>query len=45
MVRRVQLTHYVALRPNAPYFVILLCLTPDDFTRQGGALVLNVLKL
>ena len=20
--------------PDAPYFIILLCLTPDDFTRQ-----------
>jgi hypothetical protein len=20
---------------NAPYFIILLCLTPDNFTRQG----------
>jgi hypothetical protein len=23
------------MRPDAPYFIILLCLTPDDFTRQG----------
>jgi hypothetical protein len=23
------------LSGNAPYFVILLCLMPDDFTRQG----------
>jgi hypothetical protein len=23
------------LSDNAPYFVILLCLTPDDFTHQG----------
>ena len=29
----VKLTHRVALRPDAPYFIILLCLTPDDFTR------------
>jgi hypothetical protein len=21
--------------PDAPYFIILLCLTSDDFTRQG----------
>ena len=21
--------------PDAPYFTILLCLTPDDFIRQG----------
>jgi hypothetical protein len=25
----------VAMRPGAPYFIILLCLTPDYFTRQG----------
>ena len=24
-----------AMCPDAPYFIILLCLTPDDFTRQG----------
>ena len=29
------LTHWVALHPDAPYFSILLCLMPDDFTRQG----------
>ena len=23
------------MRLNAPYFIILLCLTPDNFTRQG----------
>jgi hypothetical protein len=23
------------MRTDAPYFIILLCLTPDDFTRQG----------
>ena len=28
------LTHWVAIHPDAPYFSILLCLTPDDFTRQ-----------
>jgi hypothetical protein len=22
---------------TAPYFIILFCLTPDDFTRQGDA--------
>jgi hypothetical protein len=21
--------------PKAPYFIIVLCLTPDNFTRQG----------
>ena len=25
----------VAIRLEVPYFSILLCLTPDDFTRQG----------
>jgi hypothetical protein len=25
----------VALLPNAPYFISLLCLMPDNFTRQG----------
>jgi hypothetical protein len=23
------------MHPDAPYFIILLSLTPDDFTRQG----------
>jgi hypothetical protein len=23
------------MRPDAPYFIILLCLAPHDFTRQG----------
>jgi hypothetical protein len=23
------------MRPDMPYFIILLCLTPVDFTRQG----------
>ena len=31
------LTHWVAMHPDAPYFSILLCLTPDDFTRQGDS--------
>ena len=22
------------MRPDAPYFIILLCLIPDDFTRK-----------
>jgi hypothetical protein len=26
------------MRQNAPYFSILLCLTPDEFTRQGESL-------
>jgi hypothetical protein len=25
----------MAMCPDAPYFIILLCLMPDDFTRQG----------
>jgi hypothetical protein len=29
------LTHWVTLHPDAPDFIILLCLTPYDFTRQG----------
>jgi hypothetical protein len=29
------ITLLVALCPNAPYFIILLCLMPDDFTCQG----------
>jgi hypothetical protein len=31
--------------PDAPYFIILLCLTPDGFTHQGWVLPLNGLKL
>ena len=23
------------MHPDAPYFIILLCLTPDDFTHRG----------
>ena len=23
------------MRPDVPYFIILLCLTPDDFPHQG----------
>jgi hypothetical protein len=26
------------MRQNASYFSILLCLTPDEFTRQGESL-------
>jgi hypothetical protein len=26
------------MHQNAPYFSILLCLTPDEFTRQGESL-------
>jgi hypothetical protein len=25
---------FVAMHPDAPYLSILLCLTPDNFTRQ-----------
>jgi hypothetical protein len=28
--------------PNAPYFILLLCLTPEDFTRQGESLALEL---
>ena len=31
----VSLTLQVAKRPGAPHFIILLCLMPDDLTRQG----------
>ena len=24
-----------SVNPDAPYFIILLCLMPDDFTHQG----------
>jgi hypothetical protein len=27
--------YFNPLLGNAPYFIILLCLTPDDFTHQG----------
>jgi hypothetical protein len=40
----VLLTHSVALRPEAPYFSILLCLTSDVLIK-GRALALNGLKL
>jgi hypothetical protein len=33
------------MRPDALYFIILLCLTPDDFTRRERVLLLNVLIL
>jgi hypothetical protein len=23
------------MRPDVPYFIILICLMPDDYTRQG----------
>jgi hypothetical protein len=29
------------MRPDAPHFIILFCLMPDDFTRQGVVLQLN----
>jgi hypothetical protein len=29
------LAHLKDVLPIAPYFIILLCLTPDNFTRQG----------
>ena len=27
------------MHPDAPYFIILLCLMPDDFTHQGKSAV------
>jgi hypothetical protein len=33
------------MRPDAPYFVILLCLTPDNFTRQGESAATQWVKL
>jgi hypothetical protein len=32
----IDLTIINPLSDNAPYFIILLCLMPDDFTRQGN---------
>jgi hypothetical protein len=32
------------MRPDAPHFIILLYLTPDDFTRQGESAALNDLS-
>ncbi len=32
------------MHPDAPYFIILLCLMPDDFTHQGRVLLLNGLN-
>jgi hypothetical protein len=26
-------THEATMHPNAPYFIILLCLMPDNFTQ------------
>jgi hypothetical protein len=31
----------MALHSNTSYFVILICLTPDDLTCQGKVLALN----
>jgi hypothetical protein len=33
------------MRPDAPYFIILLCLTPDDFTRKGEIYNIRDLKI
>jgi hypothetical protein len=35
MCNKSSLTLSVAMHPGAAYFIILLCLTPDDFTCQG----------
>ena len=31
--------------PDVSYFIILLCLTPDDFTRQGEIAATQWVKL
>ena len=36
--QRILLTHYVEMCPDAPYFIILLCLTPDDLLIKGRTL-------
>jgi hypothetical protein len=33
------------MRPDAPYFIILLCLTPEYFARQGENAVIQWVKL
>jgi hypothetical protein len=32
------------MRSNAPHFIILLCLTPEDFTRQGERAATQLVK-
>ena len=32
------------MHPDVIYFIILLCLTPDDFTRQGKGVAIHWLK-
>jgi hypothetical protein len=32
------------MHPDAPYIIILLCLTQDDFTLQGDVLPFDGLK-
>jgi hypothetical protein len=27
------------MHPNVPYFILLLCLTQDDFTCKGGSIL------
>jgi hypothetical protein len=34
--------HYVTLHPDAPYFIILLCLMPDDFSLSNAILFYSV---
>jgi hypothetical protein len=33
------------MRPDAPSFIILLCLPPDNFTRQGESAATQWVKL
>jgi hypothetical protein len=33
------------MAPDVPYFVILLCQTPDDFTRQGESAATQWVKV
>jgi hypothetical protein len=35
----------MAMHPDAPYFAILLCLTPDDFTLQGKSVATQWVNL
>jgi hypothetical protein len=35
----------IVLGGNAPHFIISLCLTPDDFTRQGESAAIQWVKL
>ena len=32
------------MHPDVPHFIILLCLMPDDFTRQGESAATQCVK-